>query len=176
MKDWTLFLDRDGVLNWKIENGYVTMPDDLIFLPGALEAVSTLSIIFGLIIVVTNQRGIARGLYSIDDLQKIHEKLISDVEKSGGRIDHIYFCPHDYSDNCNCRKPKVGMAMKAKEDYPKIDFSKSMMVGDSVSDIDFGKSLGMKVIYITNVQHSFEDINAFESLLTFSNAMLSLNK
>jgi histidinol-phosphate phosphatase family protein len=176
MKDWTLFLDRDGVLNRKIENGYVTTPGELILLPCALEALSTLSAIFGLIIVVTNQRGIALGLYSLSDLHEIHKRLISNVDQSGGRIDHIYFCPHNYSDNCNCRKPKVGMALKAKEDYPKIDFSKSIMVGDSVSDIDFGKSLGMKVAYITNAPYSFEDINAFESLLAFSNFMLSLNK
>jgi D-glycero-D-manno-heptose 1,7-bisphosphate phosphatase len=176
MKDWTLFLDRDGVLNRKIENGYVTTPSDLIFLPGTLEALSTLSTIFGLIIVVTNQRGIARGLYSISDLQKIHKRLISNVEQSMGRIDHIYFCPHNYSDNCNCRKPKVGMALKAKEDYPNIDFNKSIMVGDSVSDIDFGKSLGMKVAYITNDQYVYEGITSFKSLLEFSNFILSLNR
>ena len=149
-KTWTLFLDRDGVINYKIENDYVRNIDQFQLLPHVLDALKGISIIFGRIIVVTNQRGIARGLITQEELTSIHNMLVDKINISGGRIDRIYTCPHDYEDNCNCRKPKIGMALLAKKDFPEIDFKKSIMVGDSESDMIFGQNIGMTTVMISN--------------------------
>lgn len=146
---WTLFLDRDGVLNRKIENGYVLDPSMLEILPGVTEAIRNLSNIFGRIIVVTNQRGIGRGMMTEKDLQSIHAVLLEKVKEDGGRIDGIFYCPHNIEGNCDCRKPKPGLALKAKQIFPEINFAKSIMVGDSDSDIEMGKLLGMVTVKIS---------------------------
>lgn len=145
---WTLFLDRDGVINNKIPNDYVRNWTDFHFEAGALTALKLLSKIFDRIIVVTNQQGIGKGLYSPFDLDKIHIDMLDLVKKAGGRIDSIYYCPNLAKENPPCRKPNTGMAFEAKADYPEIDFKKSVMVGDSVSDIEFGKNLGMYLVYV----------------------------
>lgn len=143
-KNWTLFLDRDGVINKKIEGDYVRNWEQFEFLPGVIEALKILNNIFGKIIIVANQRGIARGFMTEEDLNNIHSNMIDILESSGIKIDKIYFCPHDYEkENCSCRKPKTGMALQAKRDFPEIDFGKSIMVGDSISDVEFGENAGM---------------------------------
>jgi len=148
-KDWTLFLDRDGVINKKIEGDYVRNWKQFKFIPGVIEALNILRNIFGKIIIVTNQRGIGRGLMSHEDLETIHKKMLSIFEKEGVYIDAIYYCPHDPNKEiCNCRKPKVGMALKAKKDFPEIDFAKAIMVGDSLSDMEFAYNAGMKGVFI----------------------------
>jgi len=148
-KDWTLFLDRDGVINKKIEGDYVRSWDQFEFLPGVFEALQNLSKIFGRIIIVTNQRGIGRGLMTEEDLQDIHSKMLKEFSKHNIQIHGIYYCPHDYKkEECNCRKPKIGMALQAKSDFPDIDFKKSFMVGDSKEDMIFGKTLGMITVYL----------------------------
>lgn len=177
MTAWTLFLDRDGVLNKKIENGYVTAPDELVVLPGVLEAMSTISEFFSHIFIVTNQRGIAKGLYSIHDLNKIHKKLVSQISEGGGRIDRIYFCPHD-KEQCNCRKPSIGMALQAMGDFPVISLNHSIMVGDSSSDIQFGQALKMKTVLIAKDQDQIEPSPdyVFKSLLDFSKNIKSMTQ
>ncbi len=143
-KDWTLFLDRDGVINNKIEGDYVRSWSQFDFIEGAIEGLKILRKIFGRIIIVTNQRGIGLGLMTENDLCKIHENMEKILKENGVFIDRIYYCPHDYEkENCDCRKPKVGLALKAKMEFPEIDFKKSIVLGDSISDIQFGKSLGM---------------------------------
>jgi len=168
MYKWTLFLDRDGIINRKIDNGYVTRLSEFEFIPGVLKDINALTKMFARIFVVTNQRGIAKGLYSVDTLEEIHSHLLTQVSYNGGRIDRIYFCPHDYSDGCNCRKPKTGMALNAKLDFPEVDFKRSVMVGDSVSDIDMGARLNMTTVFISENRNYREPNFHFKSLNEFS--------
>ncbi len=149
-KNWSLFLDRDGVINKKIENDYVRNWEQFQFLHDVIEGLKVLRSIFGKIFIVTNQRGIGRKLMTEEDLNDIHRKMLSVFEKNSIYIDGIYFCPHDYNiEKCSCRKPDIGMALKAKEDFPEIDFKRSVMVGDSISDMEFGKRLGMFTVFIS---------------------------
>jgi D-glycero-D-manno-heptose 1,7-bisphosphate phosphatase len=167
--DWSLFLDRDGVLNKKIDYGYVTKVSEFEFLPGVLSAVAILSKIFKRIIVVTNQRGIFKGLYTTDTLSLIHNYLLNEIIFHGGRIDKIYFCPHDYSDLCNCRKPGIGMPLMAKAEFDDIDFNKSIIIGDSISDIQMGQKLDMITVLISEME--MKNINShfrFSTLFNFS--------
>jgi len=121
-----------------------------VFEDGALEAIAKLSKCFERIIVVTNQQGIGRKLMSEKTLHEIHEHMKNQVEQADGRIDAIYFCP-DLSDSKSLyRKPNVGMGLLAKRQFPKIRFKRSIMVGDSISDMEFGKKLGMKTVFISN--------------------------
>jgi len=148
-RSWTLFLDRDGIINRKIENGYVLNLQMFEFIEGALEALSILANIFNRIIVVTNQRGIGKGLMSEKDLENIHNYMLKKVVQARGRIDAIFYCPHDYEkEQCNCRKPKIGMALKAKEIFPEIDFRKTIVVGDSLSDMEFAIGIGGIGVYV----------------------------
>ncbi len=150
-KSWTLFLDRDGVINVRIPDDYVKIPEELIVEENTLKAMSLLSGLFGRIIVVTNQQGIGKGLMTDADLEKIHQHLHSVVSSAGGRIDRIYHSPYLKADRHFTRKPGVGMAIQAKKEFKDISFRKSIMVGDSVSDLLFGKRLGMKTVYIGNI-------------------------
>lgn len=140
---WTLFLDRDGVINVRKVGDYIKSVDEFKFLPGVLHAISKFSHLFGRIIVVTNQQGISKGLMTERNLDEIHRYMSFEVEKRGGRIDKIYFAPQLSKENSIMRKPNIGMGLKAKEDFPEIDFQKSIMIGDSDSDIAFGQALGM---------------------------------
>ncbi|MBE3086976.1 MAG: HAD-IIIA family hydrolase [Bacteroidetes bacterium] len=147
-KTWTLFLDRDGVINHRIEGDYVRDWAQFIFLPSAAEAIRRLSTVFGRLIVITNQRGVSRNLIREGDLTEIHERMIETIRKIGGRIDGIYICPHDLDAQCKCRKPEIGLALEAKRDFPSIAFSKSVMAGDNSSDVVFAKTLNMKSVLI----------------------------
>lgn len=170
-RKWALFLDRDGVINKKIENDYVRNWEQFEFLPGVLEALKILSDIFGRIIIVTNQRGIGRGFMTEKDLEYIHRNMLNIFEASGIKVDAIYYCPHDYErEICNCRKPDMGMGLQAKKDFPDIDFSRSIMVGDSRSDMEFGRSLGMFTVCISGQHETLsEDIDfCFRNLLEFA--------
>jgi D-glycero-D-manno-heptose 1,7-bisphosphate phosphatase len=170
--DWTLFLDRDGVINKRLINDYVKNLNEFEFLPCVKEAFSKFSRIFGKIIVVTNQRGIAKNLMTIEDLLIVNDYMKRQIELSGGRIDRIYFCPHDRDQNCGCRKPDIGLANKAKEEFSEIDFEKSIMIGDSNSDIEFGKKAGMITLKITTEPD--EAMKIF-SLKEFADVLESLN-
>jgi D-glycero-D-manno-heptose 1,7-bisphosphate phosphatase len=149
-KSWSLFLDRDGVINKRLIDDYIKNIKEFEFIPGVPEALGKLSTVFGKIFIITNQRGIARKLMTEKDLSAVHEFMLNGINKSGGRIDKIYFCPHDRDEACGCRKPEIGSALKAQQDFPEIDFEKSIMVGDSSSDIQFGKNAGMYTIKVTN--------------------------
>jgi histidinol-phosphate phosphatase family protein len=148
-KDWTLFLDRDGVINKEIIGSYVTTPEEFEFCEGAPQAIMTLSEIFGKLVVVTNQRGVGRGLMSIDDLRQIHHGMRSGISFAGGRIDKVYAATA-VADNDHNRKPNTGMGLQAREDFPEIDFHKSVMVGNSLSDMEFGKRLAMHTVFLTS--------------------------
>ena len=146
-KEWTLFLDRDGVINKELRDDYVKHWEDFIFEDGALEAIAKLSGIFGRIIIVTNQRGIGIELMTDEDLSNIHEKMVAAIQETGGRIDAIYYAPAaDRSDIR--RKPNPTMAYEAQKDFPEIDLAKSIIVGNSISDMEFGRNAGMRTIFI----------------------------
>ncbi len=171
-KTWTLFLDRDGVINKKKENDYVRNWDDFVFIDGSLTAISILSKVFGKIIVVTNQRGVGKGLMTEDDLNSIHIELNKEVLLNQGKIDKIYYCT-DESEFSECRKPNLGMGHLALFDFPDIDFVKSVMVGDSNSDLMFGQRLGMKTVFIGDSNDKFDIDEIYTSLFEFSLQFIS---
>lgn len=147
-REFTLFLDRDGVINKRLVGDYVRTVEAFELLPGVLDFLSWASPIFYRIIVVTNQQGVGKQLMSALELDRVHQHFLELVDKAGGRIDGIYFAPQLKAEKHPDRKPGVGMALRAKADHPKIDFSKSIMVGDSPSDIEFGRRLGMKTAFV----------------------------
>ncbi|MGC6489745.1 MAG: D-glycero-alpha-D-manno-heptose-1,7-bisphosphate 7-phosphatase [Flavobacteriales bacterium] len=147
---WTLFLDRDGVINKKIEGDYVKSVNEFEFLPKALDSIVKFSRLFHRIIIVTNQQGISKKLMTEDDLNAIHKHLKKSIQKQNGKIDAIYFAPQLATANSYMRKPNIGMALQAREDFPSIDFKKSIMIGDSISDMEFADKAGMKGFFIGN--------------------------
>ncbi len=148
---WTLFLDRDGVINKEIPNSYVLSWQDFTFEDGALEALAMLKTIFGRIVIVTNQRGVGKGLMSLQDLEEVHFRMLSLIHQHGGRIDKIYACT-DVEPDSPRRKPNPGMAYEAKADFPEIDFSQSVMVGNHRRDMEFGRRVGMYTVWIASTE------------------------
>jgi len=146
-KNWTLFLDRDGVINHEKNQDYIRTWEEFKFYDGAIEAIQIFSTIFNRVIVITNQRGVGKGLTTIQDLQTIHANMKGEIEKGKGKIDGIYYCP-DLDESSPNRKPNIGMGMMAKKDFPDIDFSKSIMIGNSMSDMEFGKNLGCYTVFL----------------------------
>jgi histidinol-phosphate phosphatase family protein len=144
-----LFLDRDGVLNRRIIGDYVRSLDQWEWLPDVLDTMVNLKPHFETVIVVTNQQGVGKGLFEEDRLLGIMEYMKDTVENLGGKLDEYYYCPHLSTDDCSCRKPRIGMGFQALREFPDIDFKDSIMVGDSGSDIEFGKKLGMKTVYVS---------------------------
>jgi len=141
-KSWTLFLDRDGVINNEKHLEYVNTWDEFTLYPGVLEAIKTFSKKFGRIFIVTNQRGVAKGLTRLEDLELIHKNLLQSIEQAEGKIDKIYFST-DMEDTSVNRKPNTGMGLQAKKDFPEVEFSKSIMIGNTLSDMEFGRNLGV---------------------------------
>lgn len=171
-KSWTLFLDRDGVINKELPADYVKHWGEFEFEHGALEALARLNKIFGVIVIVTNQRGIGAGLMTEGDLHFIHEKMLAAIRESGGRIDAIYHCP-DIDRTSPRRKPHPHMGLKAFEQFPSIDFRKSVIAGNSLSDMEFGVGLGMKTVFIDDKKAlkgvRLEQMDyLYESLLEFA--------
>ena len=146
----TLFLDRDGVINVKLDERYVQDPSEFEFISGAEKAISLLSTVFKRIIIVTNQQGIGKGIMTENDLNFLHDYMISELMKSDGRIDKVYFCPHLVSKKCGCRKPNPGMIQQAKLDFPEINFENSYLVGDSLSDLEAGERMNLLAIRVDN--------------------------
>ena len=146
---WTLFLDRDGVINYEISNNYVKNWDEFQFYDTSLEALLILNNLFENIVVVTNQRGVGLGIQSMDSLRQIHRNMLEQISAFGGRIDAV-FSAIETDDNVPNRKPQTGMAAQALSMFPKIDFGRSIMVGNSFSDLVFGRNLGMINVFITS--------------------------
>lgn len=170
-KSWTLFLDRDGVINERIVDDYVKSTNEFNFRSEVPEAIARFSKLFGRIFVVTNQQGIGKGIMTESNLSEIHSYMVHEIEKKGGQVDAVYFAPQLAEENASMRKPDVGMALKAKNEFPDIDFEKSVMVGDSDSDIEFGKRLGMKTVKISSklIDDSKADLY-FEHLIQLANS------
>lgn len=144
-----LFLDRDGVINRQVIGGYVTCAEDFEFLPGVLKSLKILSSKFDYVIIVTNQQGISKGLFSEKDLENVHHFMLKEIENAGGRIDQIYVCTALEEENNECRKPNTGMGRLALKDFPEIDLKTSVMVGDFLTDMIFGKKLELKTVFLT---------------------------
>ena len=144
----TVFLDRDGILNEKMPEGqYVTRWEEFHVLPGVPQAVRRLNEAGLRVVVVTNQRGIARGLYTLADVEVIHAAFQQQLHAAGAGIDAFFICPHD-KNQCNCRKPLPGLFEQAVARFPSITPATSMMIGDSLSDIEFARRLGLVSIFI----------------------------
>ena len=176
------FLDRDGVINKKApDHGYITRWEDFEFLSGVPEAIARLNQAGFLVIVVTNQRGIARSLFSLEALKRIHSEMTGKLAAAGSRLDAIYYCPHDIEPPCTCRKPAPGMLLTAAAEHH-IDLHQSWMIGDSVSDREAGERAGCRTITIAPLPvplgerpdlfaHSLPD--AVKLILTLSEPSLS---
>ena len=144
----TVFLDRDGVVNEKMPEGsYVTRSSEFQVLPGAVEAIGLLNSAGIRVIVVSNQRGIALGLYTAEDVRDIHAGFQKQLEAHGAHVDAFYFCPHD-KNQCNCRKPLPGMFEQAVAEFPAMTAASSAMIGDTKSDMEFGRRLRMVTVFI----------------------------
>jgi D-glycero-D-manno-heptose 1,7-bisphosphate phosphatase len=144
----TVFLDRDGVINDKMPEGrYVTSWAEFHLLPGVAEAIAKLNQAGLRVVVVSNQRGISLGLYTAADVLSIHSALQNLLSSHGAHVDGFYFCPHGRGE-CNCRKPLPGLFEQAVAEFPEITAATSVMIGDSKSDMEFGRRLGMTVVFI----------------------------
>jgi histidinol-phosphate phosphatase family protein len=171
-RTWTLFLDRDGVINHEKVEDYIYHFDEFVFYDGVLEALAILNNIFGRIILVTNQKGIGKGLMTESDLLEIHTKMKEQIDNAGGRLDAIYYASA-LDNNDPMRKPNPGMAFRAKNEYPEIAFQKAIMVGNNISDMDFGRNAGMHTVFLTTTKpntplpHAGIDLD-FNSLLNFA--------
>ncbi|MHC1708006.1 MAG: D-glycero-alpha-D-manno-heptose-1,7-bisphosphate 7-phosphatase [Bacteroidales bacterium] len=173
---WTLFLDRDGVINQRLHEDYVKSWSEFKFIPGVKDALSVFSPLFRYIFVVTNQQGIGKGLMTEEALSLLHSKMLEDIVSYGGRIDKVYHCPDLEGSGSTYRKPNIGMALKVKKEFPEVNFRRSVMAGDSVSDMKFGRKAGMITVFISDdlpvirQHHSLIDF-AFPDLLTFANSL-----
>jgi len=174
-KNWTLFSDRDGVLNQDKVGSYIFNPDEFIFYDAVPETFKLFKEKFGRIIIATNQRGVGRGLMTIADLDEIHKKMTTIIEAKGGKIDAIFYATSIHDDD-PIRKPNTGMVLKAKQRFPEIDLTRSIMVGNNVSDMEFGRNAGMYTVFLKTtipdivLPHPAIDL-AFNSLPDFAKAL-----
>ena len=144
-----VFLDRDGTLNVKAPEGeYITSPEDLHLLPGVAGAVRRLNEAGMFVAVVTNQRGIARGLLSLETHAQIVARLAALLAECGAHLDVVYVCPHDIG-TCDCRKPAPGLLLRAASEHPDIDLRQSAIVGDAESDVEAGRRAGTRTIRLS---------------------------
>jgi D-glycero-D-manno-heptose 1,7-bisphosphate phosphatase len=174
-RSWTLFLDRDGVINHDKDNDYIRDWNEFRFYDSTLEALAIIEKHFGRIVVTTNQKGVGKGLMSVGDLDNIHANMLAGIQEKGGRIDKIYYCSDLSEDSVN-RKPNPGMAHQAKADFAEIDLTKSIIVGNRISDMGFGRNAGIYTVFVatTHPETSFPDplIDLrFDDLLAFAKAL-----
>lgn len=173
-KSWTLFLDRDGVINEERLGEYVLHWGEFVFSKGVLDVFKKLSDTFGRVIIISNQRGVGKGFMTEEALQTIHLEMQREVEIVNGKIDKIYYCT-EKDEKCFNRKPNPGMAIQALKDFPDINLSKSIMVGNKPSDMKFGRAAGVFTVFVrtTNPDQPFPhtDIDmVFPSLYDFASA------
>ena len=171
-----MFLDRDGVINDEKHLDYIHTWEEFKFYEGAKEALTIFSEKFGKIFIVTNQRGVAKGVTKLEDLELIHKNMVKAFEESGGRIDKVYYSV-DYDDGSPNRKPNPGMGLQAKSDFPEVDFSKSIMIGNTLSDMKFGRNLKVAVnIFLPTTRKDVDLDNpeidlVFDDLISFARSL-----
>lgn len=174
-RSWTLFLDRDGVINHDKDNDYIRNWNEFRFYDSTLEALAIIEKHFGRIVVTTNQKGVGKGLMSVADLDNIHANMLTMIQEKGGRIDKVYYCS-DLSDDSVNRKPNPGMAHQAKADFAEIDLSKSMIVGNRISDMGFGRNAGIYTVFVATTHPETPFPNPlidlrFDDLLAFAKTL-----
>ena len=152
------FLDRDGVINRKAREGeYVTRWEEMEILPGVAEAIALLNRAEFSVMVVSNQRCVAKGLITVAELEGLHERMCSLLANAGATIDAVYYCPHEKEPPCRCRKPQPGMLLDAARQH-EIDLGASWMIGDSGADVEAGRSVGCKTALIGGIdEHGKEE-------------------
>lgn len=157
-----IFLDRDGIINVEIGD-YIKRFEDFTLIPQLGEALRLLQSKGFLLVVITNQGGLAKKLYTTEELDKMHEYLVSEMAKYGVRFEEIYYCPHhpDYNGKCLCRKPGSQMVEKAIARF-NIDPSQSYFIGDKQRDIDAGNAVGVKGILVESNPDLFEVVSRIE--------------
>ena len=143
-----VFFDRDGVLN--VDKDYLHTIEDFEWIDGAKESIVFLTKNNYTVFVVTNQSGIARGFYTVDDMKKLHEYMAAEIKQAGGNIEKFYFCPHlpggkikEFAIECECRKPKPGLLLQALREYA-IDKENSFLIGDKPRDVESAAAAGIK--------------------------------
>ena len=143
-----VFFDRDGVLN--VDKDYLHTIEDFEWIDGAKESIVFLTKNNYTVFVVTNQSGIARGFYTVDDMNKLHEYMAAEIKQAGGNIEKFYFCPHlpggkikEFAIECDCRKPKPGLLLQALREYA-IDKENSFLIGDKPRDVESAAAAGIK--------------------------------
>jgi D-glycero-D-manno-heptose 1,7-bisphosphate phosphatase len=152
----TVILDRDGTLNERPPRAaYITEPEELRWLPGALDALRAFADKGWRTIIVTNQAGIARGAMTAGDLERVHQRLQADVEAAGGHITAIYHCPHGWDDGCRCRKPAPGMLIQAQRDHH-LDLSRTVFVGDDERDGQAAAAAGCPFVLVDQQRSLFD--------------------
>lgn len=149
------FLDRDGAIN--IDHGYVHSVDQWEFVPGAIEGMKMLQEAGYLLAVVTNQSGIAQGLYKEEEMHQLHAFMQDKLKKAGVHIAAVAFCPHNRDSTCDCRKPQAGMTKQIESVIGEIDYANSWTVGDKMADVGFGKNAGTHTALIKSRYWKEED-------------------
>ena len=152
-----VFLDRDGLINVQAApHHYITRWEDFRFLPGVPEAIRRLNEAGYLVLVVTSQRGVARGMMTMEAVEDIHRHMCAALAEAGAHIDSIYVCPHNEGE-CHCRKPEIGLFLQAERDFS-IDRAASWMVGDSDTDTEAGRRYGVRTIQTTSLPDAVKEI------------------
>lgn len=160
-----IFIDRDGVINrdpggWT-EHSYITKWDDFYFLPGAKGALKKLTDKGFTIVVISNQAGVAKGYYSRRALSAINSKMLKEIRLAGGRIKKVYYCVHQDSDNCGCRKPKAGLIRRAEEEL-RFKAAGSYLIGDGRMDVEAGKRAFLKTILVLSGKTKREEAGSWK--------------
>jgi D-glycero-D-manno-heptose 1,7-bisphosphate phosphatase len=171
------FLDRDGVINRKARgDGYVTRWDEMHILPGVASAISSLNQSGFRVIVATNQRCVAKGLITVANLDALHERLCEALNAAGAIIDAVYFCPHEITSKCGCRKPAPGMLIAAANDH-RVNLAESWMIGDTEIDVLTGKNAGCKTaLLVDDTRHLCRDADIIASSLLEATGQILLLK
>ena len=175
--DKLIVLDRDGVINHDSED-YIRTPEEWRPLSGSLNAIAALNAAGYRVVVVSNQSGIGRGLFSETVLDKIHRKMLSAVEAVGGTIAGIYYCPHAPGDGCNCRKPRPGLLERIKDDFD-VSLAGIPLIGDKVADIELARRVGARPILVltgygqaTLASLNDTEVEAFTDLASAASALI----
>ena len=161
MNKKVIFLDRDGVINRDL-NSYVTSWEKFEFLEGSLEAIKKLADAGYDVIIVSNQAGVSRGDYTVDELNSINEKMLDAIERAAGRRPTAYYCIHTDEYNCDCRKPRTGLFRQAESAFGKIDFKSTYFIGDQERDIETAKNLGAHALLVLSGKTKGDEVRAWK--------------
>ena len=165
-QDEYLFLDRDGVLNKHLLGDYVRNWNMWEWRPGILERMAEWSKQYKRIFLISNQQGVGKGLMSEADLADVHQHMLADIEAAGGRLDGIYTCTELESAHSPNRKPNIGMALQAQRDFPEVDFHRSVMIGDSLTDMQFAAKAQMRALYVSKGQPVPQEVKDITDLIS----------